>query len=95
MHGPKRHLIARVNITADGAIIPLGLPMDAHEDLKGPRHGLSWDHNPKKDIALIRATCPKSSCDYDASCDYEWLRDELARATAESATEPAEYELKR
>ena len=87
------HLIATVDINKTG-FIPRGLPLDVNPEIRGPRHGLSWDYSPEGH-SRVRATCPKSRCTYDASCDYEWLRDELAKAAA--AAPPgvsAEYVLK-
>ena len=36
------HLIAKVEISEAGHIIPLGLPMGVPDSVKGPRHGLSF-----------------------------------------------------
>ncbi|RFZ42690.1 hypothetical protein MSS4_04655 [Mycobacterium marinum] len=62
--------IARVDITEDGRCIPHGLPLDANPELKGPRHGLSFDFAATEDHSRFRITCRKQRCTYDGSCDY-------------------------
>lgn len=65
---PRGHLIATVDIR-DGRIDP-----------RGTNHGLSWGHNPKRDITDLRATCRR--CTYDASVNYATLCSEVIAAVA-------------